>query len=60
VQLLRRHPVISALFALGIVGGAAAGVTWLPDDWALLRRLAAGAVAGSGAAVFITATNLLR
>jgi hypothetical protein len=60
VDAIRRHPVISAIFLAGFVGGAVAGYVWLPDDWALLRRIAAGAVAGGGAAVFITATNLLR
>jgi hypothetical protein len=55
---LRRHPVITATFAVCIAAGVAAAVVWLPEDWALVRRLAAGAVAGAGTALFITATRL--
>jgi hypothetical protein len=58
VNWLREHPLIAATFAICTVAGAAAGVAYLPDDWAILRRLAAGAISGAGAALFMTVTRL--
>jgi hypothetical protein len=58
VQWLREHPVIAAIFVICTVAGAGAGVVYLPEDWALLRRLAAGAISGAGVALFSTVTRL--
>jgi hypothetical protein len=33
-------------------------VAYLPADWALLRRVAGGAFAGVGVAIFLTVTRL--
>ena len=53
------HPVIAALIAACALAGAAAGAVYLPDDWSLARRIAAGAVAGAGSALLVTATRLI-
>ena len=45
---LRRHPVLSAIFVGCTLLGAVLGSLYLPGEWALARRLAAGAVAGAG------------
>lgn len=54
-----RHPVISAVFAVLTIAGAVAGALYLPGEWSLARRLAGGAVAGAGTALFVTATRLI-
>jgi hypothetical protein len=53
------HPWITALFAVCALAGAVAGALYLPEDWPLARRLAAGAVAGAGSALLVTATRLI-
>jgi hypothetical protein len=53
------HPVITALLIGCALAGAAAGALLLPDDWSLARRIAAGAVAGAGSALLVTATRLI-
>lgn len=55
---IARHPVITATLLVCTVGGAIAGVVYLSGDWSLARRLAAGAVAGAGTGLLITATKL--
>jgi hypothetical protein len=51
--------VIAALIAACTLAGAVAGAVYLPDDWSLARRIAAGAVAGAGSALLVTATRLI-
>jgi hypothetical protein len=58
VALLRRHPILTAIFAVCIVSGAVAGALFLPQDWSLARRIAGGVFAGAGTAVFLTVTRL--
>ncbi len=63
VETLRRmakeHPLI-AIMLLGLsAAGALAGFVWLPPDWSVLRRLAAGAVAGVGIALLLMATRIM-
>ena len=53
------HPVIAGLFAVCTLSGAVAGAVYLPDEWSLARRLAAGAVAGAGSALIVSATRLI-
>jgi hypothetical protein len=53
------HPWITALFAACALAGAVAGVLYLPEDWSLARRLAAGALAGTGSALLVTAPRLI-
>ena len=57
-QLVRRHPVIGAIFVLCTLGGALLGALYLPEEWSSARRLAGGALAGAGIAVFLTVTRL--
>jgi hypothetical protein len=56
---LASHPVIATLIAVCALAGAAVGAAYLPDDWSLARRIAAGAVAGAGSALLVTATRLI-
>jgi hypothetical protein len=55
---IRRHPVLAAILLGCTLGGVALGVHYLPEDWSLLRRGLAGAVAGAGTGLLITATRL--
>lgn len=57
--VVARHPVITATMVLCTLAGAAAGVVWLSGDWSLARRLAAGAVAGAGTGLLLTATKMI-
>ena len=58
VAVLRRHPILTAIFALCIASGAVAGALFLPQDWSLARRIAGGVFGGAGTAVFLTVTRL--
>jgi hypothetical protein len=58
-SFVESHPVIAALIAACTLAGAVAGAVYLPDDWSLARRIAAGAVAGAGSALLVTATRLI-
>jgi hypothetical protein len=53
------HPVIAALFVACTLAGAVAGAVYLPGEWSLARRLAAGAFAGAGSALVVSATRLI-
>jgi hypothetical protein len=57
--LLRRNPVIVALYAVCIVAGATAGILYLPEDFSLIRKLAGGALGGGGIAFLMTLTKML-
>jgi hypothetical protein len=57
--MLNRNRAFTALFAVCIVGGAVAGVHYLPEDYSLLRRLLGGALSGGGIAFLMTATKML-
>lgn len=56
---LRRHPVVTGVMVTCTLVGAVAGVLWLTDDWHMARRLAAGAVAGAGTGLLLTATKMM-
>lgn len=57
-SLVRRHPVISATLAVTTVVGAVLGAVYLTGEWTLARRIAAGAVAGAGTGLLLTATKM--
>ena len=57
-SLLRRHPLLVATFVICIALGGALGAWYLPADWPSARRIAGGAFAGAGVAVFLTVTRL--
>ena len=56
---LRDHPVLALVMVACTVGGAAAGVTLLAEDWTLARRLAAGAVGGAGCGLIVITTRMV-
>jgi enoyl reductase-like protein len=56
---LRRHPVIVGVMGVCTVGGTALGAVYLTGDWSLAHRLAAGAVAGAGFGLLLTATKMI-
>jgi hypothetical protein len=56
---LRRHPVITALMIGCTLAGAVLGALYLSEDWSLLRRVAAGGVAGGGIGLLLTGTKLV-
>ncbi len=56
---LRAHPVISAVFAVCMIGGALLGALLLPDSLSEIRRVLGGAVGGFGIALVVTATRML-
>lgn len=55
---LRRHPVITGVFVGGTIAGMLLGPFFLNPEWSLLRRVLAGAVAGAGIGLLMTATKL--
>ncbi|MFP6580767.1 MAG: hypothetical protein VCC02_13340 [Myxococcota bacterium] len=55
----KRHPIMTATVVVGLLGGAVLGALYLDPEWSLLRRVAAGTLAGGGAGFFIVATKLI-
>jgi hypothetical protein len=45
---VREHPLLTASLVAAAAAGMVIGVVYLPAEWALARRLAAGAIAGAG------------
>jgi hypothetical protein len=58
MDLLRQHPILVAIFVACTALGIWLGVTYLPADWSLARRIAGGVFGGAGVAVFLTVTRL--
>jgi hypothetical protein len=58
LSLLKSHPILTSAFALFIAAGAVIGLLYLPPDWAVLRRLAAGGVAGAGLVLLVAGPKL--
>ena len=56
---VRRHPVVSGVMLGCILAGTVSGPLYLPEEWSLIRQLAAGAVAGAGTGLLVTATKML-
>ena len=59
LRVVTEHPVLTGIFAICILGGAMLGAVLLTEDWSMLRRIAAGAVAGAGVALLTTAPKLI-
>lgn len=58
-SIARRHPVITGVMVSCTLIGAALGLVLLTAEWSAARRLVAGAVAGAGTGLLITATKML-
>jgi hypothetical protein len=56
---VRRHPVISGTLAACTIAGTVLGYLYLPAEWGFLHRSVAGAVAGAGTGLLVTATKML-
>jgi hypothetical protein len=56
---LRRHPIITTTMLGCTLAGAVLGFYLLTDDWSVARRLAAGAIAGAGTGLLMTATKMI-
>lgn len=54
----RRHPVITGTIATTTLLGAVCGAWLLTGEWSLARRILAGAVAGAGTGLLLTATKM--
>ena len=55
----RTHPVITTTLVVCIALGAVLGFSLLTEDWSAARRILAGAFAGAGTGLLITATKML-
>jgi hypothetical protein len=55
--LFRRHPVMTSTVLVCALLGAALGGVFLPEEWSLVRRLVAGALAGAGTGMLMTGTK---
>jgi len=58
VAFARRHPVVAGTLAAATLLGAVAGAFLLSGEWSLAHRIAAGAVAGLGTGLLLTATKM--
>jgi hypothetical protein len=55
----RRHPVITATLVGCTIAGAVLGFYLLTGDWSPARRILAGALAGAGTGLLMTATKMI-
>ena len=56
---LRSHPWITGVIVGGATVGGVLGILYLNPEWSLIRRIAAGGMAGGGIGFFMTATKML-
>lgn len=59
LRFCREHPVIAAVIVACTALGGVLGVLFLPSEWALWRRFAAGLVSGGGVGLIVTAQRIL-
>lgn len=59
MQSLRNHPVITGVMVGCTLGGVVVGMILIPEDWALWRRIAGGAISGAGVGLLITAFKMI-
>jgi hypothetical protein len=55
----RRHPVITGTLLGCTLAGAVLGFYLLTGDWSPARRILAGALAGAGTGLLMTATKMI-
>jgi hypothetical protein len=58
LSIARRHPVIAGTIFATTLLGAVLGAWLLTGEWSLARRILAGAVAGAGTGLLLTATKM--
>ena len=55
----RQHPGMTTILVVCTATGAVLGALYLTPEWSLIRRVAAGALAGGGAAFIALATRVI-
>jgi hypothetical protein len=58
MDFIRHHPVIAATLVGCTVAGAVLGFALLTPEWSAAHRILAGAVAGAGSGLLITAPKM--
>jgi len=58
-SVFRRHPMITATLVGCAALGAVLGFYLLTGDWSPARRILAGALAGGGVGLLMTATKMI-
>ena len=58
-QVFRGHPVITAVMVGCTLAGAALGPILITYDWSDLKRVLAGALAGAGVGLLVTAPRMV-
>jgi hypothetical protein len=58
IETMKAHPVITGLCIVCTICGAVVAPWFTPDDWSLVRKLVAGAMAGLSCAMIILATRM--
>ena len=58
LSFARQHPVIAGTIAASTLLGAVLGAWLLTGEWSLARRILAGAFAGAGTGLLLTATKM--
>ena len=56
---LRAHPIATGIMVAATLVGAALGPMLGPDDWSVVRKLAAGAVGGLGVGFIVVFTHII-
>ena len=59
IEILHRYPIITGTIVACTIVGAAVGVLFLPEQWALARKVAGGALGGAGCGLIVTAPRIL-
>ena len=58
-DVARANPFVTGVLVVCLVVGVALGITVLPPEWSIARRVAAGAVSGAGVGLMITAARMI-
>jgi hypothetical protein len=58
MDFIRNHPVIAAVLLGCTLAGAVLGFALLTPEWSVPHRILAGAVAGAGSGLLVTAPKM--
>lgn len=58
-EWMKKHPVLSWLMVLSVVGGGIAGALFLPEEWGLMRRILGGLMSGVGVGIILLGSRML-